>query len=251
MSIQFLTNYPAVYIKEEKILAIADVQIGLEHELYKKGIYIHPQVPKFLKTLNQLIKLTKAKKLMILGDLKHQVPGINLRETRELPKFFDGLLGKVEIIFVKGNHDTDMGGIIPSEVKVFDGKGTKIRNYGFFHGHAWPLKEITKCDYIFMGHMQPAVEFKDSFGFRMLEQVWIKGKFEKKSFMKKYKIDETGELNLIVLPAFNPLLGSAIVNKKNKKEHGFLRKEVFNIGKSSAYLLDGTNLGKIRDLKKG
>ena len=146
MSIKFVTDYPALFIPEIKALVIADVQIGLEHELYKKGIFIQPQVDKFLKILDRLIKITKSKNLVILGDLKHKVPGISLRETKYLPIFFEHLMKKVKIIFVKGNHDTDLEGLIPKEVETYGAQGVKIGKYGFFHGHGWPSKEMMKCD---------------------------------------------------------------------------------------------------------
>ncbi len=252
MSIRFVTDYPAAFISEEKILVIADVQIGLEHELYKKGIFIQPQVDKFLKTLDHLIKTTRAKTLVILGDLKHKVPGISLRETRQLPRFFEHLSKKkIKIVFVKGNHDTDLEGIIPKDVEVYGSQGTRIGKYGFFHGHGWPAKELIECDYLFMGHLQPGIEFRDDFGYRNIEQVWIKGNMNAKLVTKKYKIKSTGKLNLIIVPAFNRLLGSATVNKMDNEDfEGILSNHrIFNMKNSIVFLLDGTELGLLKGIR--
>jgi len=244
MAIRFVTGYPAVFITDERILAIADVQIGLEHELYEKGVVIHAQVDKFLKTLNHLIRVTKARKLVIVGDLKHMVPGISLREDRELLRFFKPLTKKVKVILVKGNHDTGLTGLLPEEIEVHDGRGVKIGRYGFFHGHAWPAREIVDCDHLIMGHLQPGVEFTDRIGHRAVEQVWLRGELDKKKVMKHYKAKKTGKMELIIIPAFNKLLGSAPVNKMKKKDYrGPFANGALDMRKARVYLLDGTFVG--------
>ncbi len=244
MAIKFITGYPAAFVTDKKILVVADLQIGLEHELYQKGIVIHAQAEKFLKTLLRLIKITKAKKLVIVGDLKHKVPGISLREERELLKFFEPLIREVKVILVKGNHDTGLKGLLPKEVKIYGSRGMKIGKYGFFHGHAWPAKNLTRCDYLFMGHLQPGIEFSDKLGYRTVEQVWLKCELDKEEIKKHYKIKKTGKMELVIIPAFNKLLGSAPVNKMEKRDYiGPFANGALDISKSKAYLLDGTFVG--------
>jgi len=251
MAIKFVTNQPAVYITDEKILAIADIQIGLEHELYKKGVMIHAQVDKFLKTLDKLIKTTKAETLVIVGDLKHMVPGISRREERELVRFFDHLTKKISIIIVKGNHDTGLVGLLPKQVKIYDSGGMRIGKYGFFHGHAWPDKSLTECDHLFMGHLQPGVEFSNDIGYRATEQVWLKCKLDKEAIKKRYKTKETGSMELTIIPAFNKLLGSAPVNKMKRGDYrGPFTDGSLDVGKSKVYLLDGTFVGVLDKINK-
>lgn len=251
MVIKFVTNYPAVFITDENILAIADIQIGLEHELYKKGVMIHAQVDKFLKTLTHLIKITKAEKLVIVGDLKHIVPGISLREDRELLRFFEPLTKKVKVILVKGNHDTGLKNLLPKEIKVYGSRGLKIGKYGFFHGHAWPGKNLIACDNLFMGHLQPGVEFRDAIGYRAVERVWLKCELDKEKIMEHYKAKKTGEMNLTIIPAFNKLLGSAPVNKMDRKDfRGPFANGALDMKKAKVYLLDGTFVGVLKNLSE-
>lgn len=249
MAVRFVTGYPAAFITEEKTLVIADIQIGLEHELYEKGIVIHAQVDKFLKTIMHLIKTTGAKKLVIVGDLKHKVPGISLREERELLRFFEPLVKKVKVFLVKGNHDTGLKGLLPEEVKVYESRGMKIGKYGFFHGHAWPSKKLVGCEYLFMGHLQPGIELRDEIGYRTVEQVWLKCELDKKEIQKHYKVNKTGKMKLTIIPAFNKMLGSAIVNRMEKEDWvGPFAKGVIDLGNARAYLLDGTFLGPVRNI---
>lgn len=245
--IKFLYEHPAAFISDKKILAISDLHIGIENELYKKGVVIPAQVEKFKKTLDKLIDQTKAKTLVILGDLKHNVPGISLREERQIPKLFEDLVEKVKVILCKGNHDTEMKGLLPETVKIYSSRGFKTGEYGFFHGHAWPSKNLMKCNYLFMGHLQPAVEFIDKLGYRSIQQVWLKGELNQKIVKKKYKISNTGELNIIIAPSFNKLSGSLIVNKKVKEKltGPLFTNSALDISKMTAYLLDGTCLGKV------
>jgi len=251
MRIKFLADYPAAFITEEKALVIAELHLGLEHELYKKGIIIPPQRESFQKTIDNLLELTKAKILIILGDIKHKVPGTSIREERELPKFFDYLKEKVRIILVEGNHDGEIEKIVPKGIKIYGSRGFKLGKYGFFHSHAWPSKRLMDCDYLFMAHTHPALEFRDKFGFRNVEQVWIKGKLDAEKVKEKYKIKRTGKLNAIVMPTFNKLLGNMDVNKLVEREYSdsVIMNKLMDMKKSKVYLLDGTLLGSLGQLK--
>jgi putative SbcD/Mre11-related phosphoesterase len=250
MTIKFIVDHPALFISDKKILVIADLHLGLEYELYKNGIVISPQAKKFQKILDNLIEMTRAKTLIILGDIKHEVPGISYREEKEIPKLFNHLIKKVQVICCKGNHDTHLRELLPKKVKIYSSRGFKLGKYGFFHGHAWPSKKLMQCDYLFMGHVHCAVEFRDKLGYRFLEHVWIKGKLNEKFVKKKYKIKKTGKLQTIILPTFNKLLGGVAVNTTTDKEliGPLLANKLLDIEKSKAYLLDGTFLGEIKRL---
>lgn len=251
MGVRFLTGYPAAFIVEENALVVAELHLGLEHELFKKGIRIPPQREKFQEILEKLLKLTHAKILVILGDIKHKVPGMSIREEREIPKFLDYLGEKVKIILVKGNHDAEIEKITPEGIKIHGSRGFKLGKYGFFHGHAWPSKNLMKCDYLFMAHLHPAVEFMDKFGFRNIEQVWIRGKFDEEKVKERYEMNNTGKLNAIIMPTFNELLGSVAMNKLIEREYGgpMIVGKLMDMKKSKAYLLDGTLLGPLEQLK--
>ncbi len=246
--IKFLVDHPAAFITDKKILVISDLHIGLEHYLYEHGIVIPSQAEKFQKAIEGLIDLTKAKILVITGDIKYKVPGTSMRELREVPKFLGNLSEKIKIVITKGNHDDFLETIVPENVKVYSSRGFKLGSYGFFHGHAWPSKKLMQCDYLFMGHMQPAVEFKDKLGYSSIQQVWLKGKLDQELIKKKYKISKTGKLNIIIVPSFNRLSGSLIVNRKLKEElvGPLLTNNILDIEQTTSYLLDGTSLGKVK-----
>lgn len=251
MPIRFLTDFPAAFIPDKKALVVAELHLGLEYELYTSGIAIPSQGEKFRETIDKLIEQTNAKLLIIVGDIKHKVPGSTIREDKEIPKLLNYLKEKIKVVLVKGNHDDRIEEIIPEGVKVCSSRGLKLGSYGFFHGHAWPSKKLMDCDYLFMGHIHPAIEFKDQFGYRSVLHVWLKGELDKELIKKKFKIKKTGRLTTIILPTFNTILGGVAVNKIAKEEviGPLLKNKIFDTDNSKVYLLDGTYLGILKELK--
>lgn len=250
MSIKLLTDYPAAFVEEKKVLVISDTHIGVETDLSKAGIRIHKQIEKFKEILDKLIELTNAKSLVILGDVKHKVPGASMQELRDIPKFLNYLSQKVGVFITKGNHDDFLETMAPAEVKIYDGKGFRMGKYGFFHGHAWPSKRLMKCDNLFMGHIQPSLEIKDKLGYRHRQQVWLKGRLELTTIKRKYKIDSTGKLNIVIVPSFNSLIGSLNVMDKGNLSGPLLTSKAMDLDKMRAYLLDGTYLGMLKNIRK-
>ncbi|MDD5417128.1 MAG: metallophosphoesterase [Candidatus Aenigmarchaeota archaeon] len=224
----------------DKTLVIADLHIGMESALYHSGISIPSQIQKLENKINKLSKQTKAKQLIILGDLKHKVPGTYYQESIEIPAFLERLSEKLEVIVVKGNHDADLHNI--SDVKIISSKGIKIGNYGFVHGHAWFSKKLLDCEYLIMGHVHPAVEFKG----RMKEHCWIKAELDTKAIEKKYK-KKCKIKEIIIMPAFNPIIGGMAFNKENYTLMGPIM-NVIKLEESKVYLLDGTYIGKLKKL---
>ena len=267
MPIRFINDEPALLITDKehgRILAIADLHLGIEHELFKDGITIAPQAQKLFEKIEKLIRMTKADRLVIIGDLKHKVPGISFRELKEIPKFIEPLAEKIHIVLVRGNHDTEFKDMFRGNVEVHDAKGFAIGKYGFFHGHAWPDKSLLKCDHLLTAHIHPTVEFIDDFGFRLVEKVWVKNRLKEKIVKEKYKIGkrrkkkktkeekfEFGELQTIIFPSFNPIISGVPLNSKRRRKYigPLLSSGAFDVRKADAYMLDGTSLGEVRKIK--
>lgn len=252
MGYKFVKNYPALYIPDKKTITITDLHIGIEHELLKSGINIPKQVSRMKKEIYKLIQKTKAEQLVILGDIKHIVPGISYLEEKDIPEFLKELSEKIKVNICLGNHDTYIKQISPEKVKIYDSTGFKIGKYGFIHGHAWPSKKLITCDYLIMGHIHPTIQFVDKFGYRIVEQVWVKGFIDKEKIKNKYKVKKVGRLEVVIIPAFNRLLGGISVNTKTQDEEllgPLLKNKFINLDKCELYLLDGTYLGKLEGME--
>jgi len=226
----FIANYPAMKIRE--YLVVSDIHLGITKELWESGVSLPSQVKKLSDRLNKLKKSTGAKKLIILGDLKHKVPGISYQETREVPEFLEALQFN-KIIITKGNHDGDLEKLIPSSVKrkVSIRKSFSVGDYFLTHGH---MKAKTNKKIIVIGHNQPNVRFQDQMKAKYSEPVWVRGPLRKSN------------TKLIIMPAFNELCGATVVNRDE-----FLGPIAKQLDKTRAhiYLLDGTDLGILENLK--
>ncbi len=232
----FLRNYPAMVVKEN--LIIADLHLGITKELYESGIMIPQQSKTLAERLNEIKNITKTKRLVILGDVKHEIPIISKQEQKEVPRFFINL-NFSKIIITKGNHDGRIEEILAGCKKQIKIKSSfAAGSYAFTHGH---IKIKTKNKKIVIGHNHPKIMFKDAMNALYFEQVWVKGE----AFYDNIKRE------IIIMPPFNELAGSLVVNdmKRSDKEHrhfmGPIAKHMKNI---HVYLLDGTDLGDLRNL---
>jgi uncharacterized protein len=231
-----LKNRPIAFVKELSLLAITDLHLGIEFELRKKGINVSLQSEKFLKILEEAKEETKAKRIVVIGDVKHKVPAASAKEIEYVKNFFENLSKIFEEIFIcKGNHD-DMLEEILQDFKVYGSRGFKIKDYGFFHGHAWPFSKLWYCKTWIIGHLQAAIEIRKG-NFKKIEKVIIKAKPK----IEKGKLQE-----IIILPAFSDLAGNLLLNKELPSD--FLFEKVIDVNNSELYLLDGGYLGKLSNL---
>ena len=244
MQLKFLTE-PALLIG--KALIVTDLHIGIEYEISRSGITIPSQVERLEQRIDKLIKLTKAKHLVILGDIKHQVPSISWQEYREIPHFLEHFK-KIKLSLVKGNHDGNIERLAPKSVDIYEPHGFKLENVLLTHGQAWPDKKDMDAEYIIMGHVHPAVEFWTE-RFRTIEPCWMKCDVDNKKFLEKFKT-KTSFKQGIIMPSFNHLIGGMAFNSKNFEPLGpLLTNNALKWKESEVYLLDGTFLGKLKDLK--
>jgi putative SbcD/Mre11-related phosphoesterase len=250
MVIKFVTGEPALLAG--KTLFAADIHVGIEHEYRKSGLNMPSQTEKLLSRIESLLKKTKASRLVLIGDIKHKVPGISWQEEREVPVFLQRLAEKTEVHVVPGNHDGGIAEFIPKGVKLYPMQGALFGNIYASHGHTWPEPSFLKAEYFIMSHSHPQVEFRDRLGYRWGERIWIRASLDQKKIREKYK--GAGKLpELIVMPAFNPLSGGIPVNRK-KQPQDIEKAHISPILKSAKmrtakiYMLDGTYLGELGKL---
>jgi putative SbcD/Mre11-related phosphoesterase len=267
-------NYPAFLYKhkQHKTLIISDLHLGWEINLARKGIYVPSQTSKICQKLLQLINMTKPDTLIILGDVKHTIAKAESGEWQDIPEFFKTIKTKIkDIQIIRGNHDGNLEPLLPPTIQLHPSIGIPLNAIGLFHGHTWPGKKLLKCSTLVMGHVHPTVAFRDPFGVRITTPVWIKAKCIteklaatflknkqaratknsvatiKKHFNVKSKVKQ-----LFIMPCFNEFLGGRPVNRRREQRHYIgpvLRSGAVNINSAEVYLLDGTFLGAIEQLK--
>jgi putative SbcD/Mre11-related phosphoesterase len=255
MELKFVTGKPALLAG--RTLVIADLHIGVEYEYYMSGIRIPSNTEHMRKDLETLIEQTRAKRLIILGDVKHKVPGMTRQELREIPDLLYSLATKIRVDVIPGNHDSGLKDLIPDNVSLHSNRGFLTKEAFFFHGHTWPSAEFLKARYVLAGHEHPQIEFTDSLGYRFFEPVWIRTKLDRKRLARKYGEIPKKLPELIVFPRFNRLSGGISMNRPVRdieKSHETYQTGIGTLVRSAklssakVYLLDGTFLGELKDL---
>jgi putative SbcD/Mre11-related phosphoesterase len=235
---------PALMVDD--ILVVADLHIGLEEELREKGIRVPSRAEAMGRKLIELADRRGASRLVILGDVKHLVPKMASRERRDVYVFFRDLAPRFrEMYIAQGNHDGMLKNIVPRSVRFKPAYGFRIEDVGFCHGHAWPYKKVMEGSVLVMGHNHPAAAFRDALGSRQIVPCWMRVPFARKH--KRYpKLPREA----IVVPSFNELCGGMPVNDVRARFIGPLFDEdLVRVEDASVHLLDGTNLGRLRDIK--
>jgi uncharacterized protein len=274
-----LLPHAAAMVKDKKTrtLLIADPHIGWEIELQKKGIHVPSQSAKILTKLETILKEHQPDSLVILGDVKYTVTSSELAEWQDIPEFFkkiQPLVKKVSV--VRGNHDANLEPLLPENVELLPATGAVFGDVGVFHGHKWPSPELLGCKTLVMGHMHPVVVFRDLIGCKLTRQVWmhtdINNDILGRTLLKKAglriesSVSHTLKVNfgvelvaseLYIMPSFNDFLGGRPINENRpRKEKGsealigpVLRSDAVNVENAELYLLDGTFLGTLNQLR--
>ncbi|MDH7507426.1 MAG: metallophosphoesterase [Candidatus Thermoplasmatota archaeon] len=244
INIQPIPNSPALFVKEKKILVIADLHIGIESELNQKGINMFSQTDKIKKHFFSLCKKYKPKEIILLGDIKHNIPVTTIQERKDVKNFLEEIQSLGCIHIIPGNHDGSIQKITPKNIVIHSSNGFIVQNIAFIHGHKWPTEETMDCKQIIMGHTHPTIMFIDRLCFKTFEPCWIKSNFDIKKLKEKYPHSKNPEI--LIMPAFNPLCGGIAAN--NDGITGPLGK-IIDIENAFVFLIDGTFLGKIKDIK--
>ncbi len=277
--LRLLWPYPAALVKngKTKVLLIADPHLGWEMSLQEKGIHVPSQTQKILNKLTAIITKHKPQQLIIVGDVKYSVISSELGEWHDIPDFFVKLQGYVdEIAVVRGNHDANLEPLLPESVKLLPATGEVIGDVGVFHGHKWPSPALLQCKTLVMGHLHPVVVFRDPAGFKITRQVWMKANCNSEALAKillqKHNVKIKGTVTetlknhynvrlkakeIFIMPSFNDFLGGRPINEtRPRKEIGsealigpVLRSEAVDVDNSELYLLDGTYLGTLNQLR--
>lgn len=221
-------------------LIIADLHLGMERQLFQRGIRIGDFTDYLIDKTLLLLRKTRCKRLVILGDTKENV----VATEGEVHRYFDSILPHASATVCRGNHDGNIERI--QGLNVAGPEGMALHGTGLFHGHAWPSPELMRCKTIVMGHNHPQLTFFEG-GKKEPRPVWLFCPPHKNAIRKKYASFNPG-LRLVVMPSFNPLLGNDI--EKTGGLGPVLRNGLFSWPDASAYSLDGARLGTVREIAR-
>ena len=233
-----------------RVLVAADIHLGLEHELMLGGISIPSQTEKILSRMLGYLDEIRPDRLVLLGDVKHNVPRTSWQEKREVPEFLSRLSSVVKVDVVPGNHDSDLMDMAPLGVRMHPSTGFVLDGVGYFHGHTWPYESVVAAGRLVAGHLHPAVRLADPLGHATVRPVWAKAQLLASVVADHYGISRDCPLNreIIIAPAFNHLCGGLPLNEPVKDPHGPLM-AMIDWDRARIYLLDGTDIGSLSEIR--
>jgi len=197
--------HPALFLPKYGTLVIADLHIGYESSLGQKGVFLPQNSYTAMRNrIEELLRATGAKKLAILGDLKHEFGKPSPQEWVEVKDLLEtlGAMG-VETHVVRGNHDNYVIAILSRYGVHLHEHFLMMDHIVLTHGHLeMDLPENAKV--ILIGHEHPAVSSLDSSGARYKFKCFLVGKYRGK--------------RLVVLPAFSPLSAGSGINEIDRED---------------------------------
>ncbi|HLC57126.1 MAG TPA: metallophosphoesterase [Candidatus Nanoarchaeia archaeon] len=186
----------SLYIPKSKALVIGDLHIGFEEALNKQGVLIpRLQFKETYSKISALLEKLTPKKVILVGDVKHEFSTISNQEWNNLLKIFDLIKQHSGLIIIKGNHDTILKPVAERRnIKVVS--SYSLGNIQFLHGDIIRrgLKPI-----VVIAHEHPAISFKE----RPTEKFkcFLKGKFKSSV--------------LIIMPSFNQISEGSDITKNH------------------------------------
>lgn len=279
-SLRPIGSEPALFLRrgKERVVVVGDLHIGWEVTLAQQGIHVPSQTAKMLQRLKAIIQEERPSRLIFLGDVKHSVTGTELEEWRDVPEFFEELIGLIPSVqVILGNHDGNLEPLTPSKVELLSSSGIALwQRFGLLHGHAWPAPEILGCQTLILGHLHPAVTLRDALGYRLTRPAWVTASCDPRKLLRgslrAAGVSLRGDLEQILrekchvelsvarcvfVPPFNDFLGGRPVNSRRLEDtHAgerlgpVLKSGAVDMNGAEVHLLDGTYLGRVRQLRQ-
>ncbi|WP_423792825.1 metallophosphoesterase [Methanocaldococcus indicus] len=212
-----LTNARCLIYK--KVGIIGDLHIGFDVHFCESGaMFPMVHMERVLNDIKETIHKFKLKKLIINGDIKHNFKPYP-KEIKLLDEFIKELKSEVELILIRGNHDT----LCPFDLE----EHYKLDDFVITHGHKYMDKE----DFLILSHEHPSIRLRDELGSIIKFPIYLINN------------------NYIVLPAFNRFSpGNDLIS--NYPSSKIIREDYLNsnvVAITDVGLLDFGNLKDLRE----
>lgn len=243
---------------EMKVLVLADFHLGVEYDFHQSGVIIPSQTQHVLDRALKCIRDANPDRILLLGDVKHNVPRTSWQEQREIPEFLQELAEHAPIDIISGNHDGGLHNLLPSDtgkISIHSSKGLILDGVGYLHGHAWPNPDIFASEQIIMAHNHPVIRLTDTVGYTTTEPVWVRSRLRYEVISDHYSKQEVKWEDPVVtiMPAFNRLCGGIPFNLASPSDllGPICTSGALDLELAELYMTDGTSLGIIRNMRIG
>ncbi|ASI13423.1 metallophosphoesterase superfamily enzyme [Candidatus Mancarchaeum acidiphilum] len=205
--IELVDGLPIAYVHSLDSLAVADLHLGYEGVMAKRGILVPKANLKSIeKSIKSAVESTSAKNIIVDGDIKNDFSDVDVEEFNELFELIHFLkdLG-LSITLIKGNHDNFVERYKDTfNLKVYR-QETLIGKYLFLHGEELPAEDkLIQSSTLIMGHEHPAISIYTEAGAKEKLKCFLYGKYKGKP--------------ILVLPAMSYFSGGTDINIVPKNE---------------------------------
>jgi hypothetical protein len=178
-----VTRDHALLLRDERTAVISDLHLGFEGALAEQGV----SIPRFqrrviLERLGALLDRSKAERVVVAGDFKHEFSRNLVDEWVEVKQVLRFIRERAEPVLVRGNHDNFLATIL-GDLRLTLHERADIGGVTIVHGH----EDVSTLTPIVMGHEHPAVKLRDELGAVVSVPAFLVTP------------------RLVVLPAFSPL----------------------------------------------
>lgn len=236
--VSITSPWPCIYLEKEDTLLVSDTHLGLEDQREKLGMHIPGSIlTQILECITEPIKLLNCKRIVLLGDVKHEFGRLGEAEWYTVKKFIKALreVG-CEPEIVRGNHDNYIIYVLKElDVKLHD-PSLRLGDFYLTHGHHDLENDYSDAKHIFMGHEHPAVTVKDDVGVKHRFKAFLSGTIK--------------SIIVTVLPSVSPLSYGNPMNEMSKTGYmtPLLRK--YGIDNFTPYLIEiGKAVKKFPEMK--
>lgn len=201
--VQLLDGLPIAYIKSLDAIVAADLHLGYEGVMARKGALLPKlNLNKIMEMVGRALEITKAKRLIVDGDIKNEFSTVDQEEFNELYDFIQFAKSKTfELILIKGNHDNFVERYKEPFKLVVHRQEAKMERYLFFHGEELP-NNISGVKMLIMGHEHPAIGVYNAVGTKEKLGCFLYGSYKR--------------VSLLVLPAANYYAAGTDINLQPK-----------------------------------
>ncbi len=256
MNIGFISDGPALLVRNrERILVVADLHIGIETDLAAHGWHVASRTKNRLCRLISCIESEDPDRLVLLGDVKHNLPRTTRQEFYELPDFLAAIRKLVPIRVVPGNHDTGIARFL-QEGELLGRSGAVIDGTGYLHGHTVPDSDLAG-HLIITGHHHPLVSIHDEVGCSLRAPAYLRAglddnllfhrRGERQKGIREIRPDP-GATRALFMPAFNECAGFDVVSIVHHPFSPISRSIL--AGSTEVLLTDGTYIGSVASLEE-
>jgi hypothetical protein len=178
-----ITNDRCLVLDEGPTVVLGDLHLGYERALEQEGMYL-PRIntESIRESMNDILCKYEPRRVVLLGDIKHDFRRAGWEEKGEVRKIFNLLAEEAQVVAVKGNHDNylqnivaDMGFLVVDHIDVM---GFRLE-----HGHVDSGKRP-----VIIGHEHPSVRIPGTVGGGLKIQCFVHAEKD----------------GVIVLPPFSP-----------------------------------------------